>query len=74
MKAPVRTAPAPAPTPFQLSRLYAQGWIAGSASGLGPGAGGALDAAAAALNPCTTEIERARWLKGFKESVARARR
>jgi len=62
-------APAPdtAPTPFQLSRIYAKGWIAGSRSDLDPGDGAPI----AALNPYDSDVERARWMQGFTEAQAR---
>ena len=68
MPSPPGGAPPPALTPFQLSRLYARGWIAGRSSDVGADAGD-LDAAVAALNPGNTAGERARWLQGFKEGL-----
>jgi hypothetical protein len=59
-----------APTPFQLSRLYAQGWKAGMACDVdGPIA--AVLAHADKLNPCTLDIEREKWAQGFTEAVRR---
>lgn len=57
-------------TPFQLSRLYAQGWKAGMACDVdGPIA--AVLARAEKLNPCTAEAEREKWTQGFTEAVRR---
>jgi len=71
-KAPSPSITAPAmptgePTPFQLSRVYAKGWIDGSRSDLDP----ADRAQIGALNPYATEVERAKWLQGFTEAQAR---
>jgi hypothetical protein len=58
------------PTPFQLSRLYAQGWKAGMACEVdGPIA--AVLARADKLNPCTADLEREKWTQGFTEAVRR---
>lgn len=58
------------PTPFQLSRLYAQGWKAGMACDVdGPLA--AVLARAETLNPCKVEAERDKWTQGFTEAVRR---
>jgi len=57
-------------TPFELSRVYAKGWLAGM---------NCEDASspqviyrnAEALNPYRNELERARWLQGFTQAVRR---
>ena len=65
-------------TPFQLSRIYAKGWDAGMRCELREGsaadgevASDALLAQAEALNPCTSEVDRAKWMQGFTEAVRR---
>ena len=63
-------APPVTPTPFQLSRLYAQGWKAGMACEVdGPMA--AVLARADKLNPCAPGVERDKWTQGFTEAVRR---
>lgn len=58
------------PTPFQLSRLYAQGWKAGMACEVdGPMA--TVLARADKLNPFATGVERDKWTQGFTEAVQR---
>ncbi len=57
-------------TPFELSRLYAQGWKAGMACEVeGPIA--TILARAEKLNPCKAEVEREKWKQGFTEAVRR---
>ena len=57
-------------TPFELSRLYAQGWKAGMACEVdGPLA--SVLARADTLNPCKADVERERWAQGFTEAVKR---
>ena len=58
------------PTPFELSRLYAQGWKAGMACEA-DGSLAAILARAEKLNPCTAEAEREKWAQGFTEAVHR---
>lgn len=55
---------------FELSRVYAKGWSAGRASGLGSSAI-AVDAEIDALNPYQAAGERARWAAGFKDALCR---
>jgi hypothetical protein len=57
-------------TPFQLSRIYAQGWLAGMESQV-DGDSGEVEAAAAALNPCVPDDAKAKWSQGFREAVLR---
>ena len=57
-------------TQFELSRIYAKGWLAGRASGLDP-AGSELDAEIDALNPQQPAEERLRWAAGFKAALQR---
>jgi ribosome modulation factor len=56
--------------PFQLSRVYAKGWLAGQASGLSS-TGIGLDAEIEALNPYQAAEERCRWATGFKDALCR---
>jgi hypothetical protein len=63
---PAGAVPGTTLTPFQFSRLYAQGWAAGR-SGEFDVLDDDFDAATAARNPGRTAAERARWLKGFTE-------
>ncbi len=58
------------PTPFQLSRLYAQGWKAGMACEV-DGPITAILARADKLNPCKADVEREKWTQGFTEAVHR---
>ena len=58
------------PTPFQLSRLYAQGWKAGMACEV-DGEIATILARADKLNPCTADVEREKWAQGFTEAVRR---
>jgi len=67
MTAALKPTSQPEPTPFQLSRIYAKGWVAGSRSDLDPDDTKAI----AALNPHDTEIERAKWQQGFHEAMTR---
>jgi hypothetical protein len=67
--AAVREAAEPA-TAFQLSRLYAKGWLAGSNHDVA-GTLAETCSRGAQLNPCRLEVERERWLKGFTDAVAR---
>ncbi len=55
---------------FELSRVYAKGWSAGRASGLGS-TGDTLDAEIDALNPYQVAEERCRWAAGFKDALCR---
>jgi hypothetical protein len=55
---------------FELSRVYAKGWSAGRASGLGSSAT-AVDAEIDALNPYQAAEEKARWAAGFKDALCR---
>lgn len=63
---PPGAAPVSVLTPFQFSRLYARGWTAGRSCDFDVPEGD-FDAATATQNPGKTAVERARWLKGFKE-------
>jgi len=56
-------------TPFELSRIYANGWSAGRKCGADDQA--EIDALADSLNPHQATVERERWSCGFKEAVAR---
>jgi hypothetical protein len=47
------------PTPFRLSRIYAQGWNAARAAGTADGA---------PANPYAAEPERSRWQAGFSQA------
>ena len=60
--------PGSAMTPFQFSRLYAKGWVAGRGCDFDV-TDGDFDTATATQNPGKTAVERARWLKGFKEGL-----
>ncbi len=54
---------------FQRSRMYAQGWNA--ANELTAEQTALLDSrSAAALNPYTEKMDRARWSKGFEEALS----
>jgi len=76
--APSRKASAPAApaaegstlTPFELSRVYAKGWLAGMNSEE-TSSPQAIYRHAEALNPYNNELERARWLQGFTQAVKR---
>jgi len=59
-------------TPFELSRIYAKGWQAGMQSA---SEDPEFDSATTgeSLNPCRAINERARWMQGFNEAVARKR-
>ncbi|MFY7961837.1 MAG: hypothetical protein ACOVVK_17310 [Elsteraceae bacterium] len=58
--------------PFELSRAYANGWIAGKAHPIEDDeAAAAIDATAAPLNPCAAADARARWADGFKAALQR---
>jgi len=67
----------PPSTPFQLSRIYAKGWDAGMRCELrdtqtdGEATIDAVIAQAETLNPCSSEIDRAKWMQGFTEAVRR---
>lgn len=60
-------------TAFQLSRLYAKGWLAGSNCAVDDSA---IDttAQAEALNPCHAADERSRWAQGFLDALQRQAR
>lgn len=58
-------------TPFQLSRIYAKGWLAGMTSVAADDPESDSAAMADQLNPCEAANERARWAQGFTEAVAR---
>jgi hypothetical protein len=69
------SAPSAAPeesvlTPFELSRVYAKGWLAGMncEEASSPQI---IYRHAEALNPYRNELERARWLQGFTQAVRR---
>jgi hypothetical protein len=66
----VVAADAPTITPFELSRVYAKGWSAGMSSVIDD-TDDVLRNRAEALNPCTNETARARWMQGFMEAVRR---
>ncbi len=57
-------------TPFELSRVYAKGWLAGMncEEATSPQV---IYRHAEALNPYRNELERARWLQGFTQAVRR---
>jgi ribosome modulation factor len=57
-------------TPFELSRVYAKGWLAGMNCDAGISAQ-TVHAKAEALNPYTVPTERARWMEGFAGAVRR---
>ena len=58
--------------PFELSRAYANGWIAGKAYPIeDDDAAAAIDATAPPLNPCAASDARARWADGFKAALQR---
>jgi hypothetical protein len=57
-----------AATPFELSRLYAQGWTAGMSHPIDDTLI-VVDARGEALNPFRISGERARWMQGFTEAV-----
>jgi len=57
-------------TPFELSRVYAKGWLAGMNCESGASAR-AIHAQAEALNPYKVPMERARWMQGFAGAVRR---
>jgi|GEM_PF-2374980 len=57
-------------TPFELSRVYAKGWLAGMNCDAGISARTIHDKAEA-LNPYTVPMERARWMQGFAGAVRR---
>jgi hypothetical protein len=57
-------------TPFELSRVYAKGWLAGMncEDATSPQV---IYRHAEALNPYRNDLERARWLQGFTQAVRR---
>lgn len=55
-------------SPFELSRLYAKGWVAGMSEQIDDTLT-AIDARAEAQNPYRISGERARWMQGFTEAV-----
>lgn len=57
-------------TPFELSRVYAKGWLAGM-NCEDAGSPHVIYRHAEALNPYRNELERARWLQGFTQAVRR---
>lgn len=57
-------------TPFELSRVYAKGWLAGMSCETG-GSARTIHAQAEALNPYKVPIERSRWMQGFAGAVRR---
>lgn len=57
-------------TPFELSRVYAKGWLAGMNCESGASAR-AIHAQAEALNPYKVPMERSRWMQGFAGAVRR---
>ncbi len=57
-------------SPFELSRVYAKGWLAGM-SCEGAASARTIHAQAEALNPYKVPIERARWMQGFAGAVRR---
>ena len=57
----------PAPSAYELSRAYAQGW--GFARKLAASNKMPMQAAAYS-NPCTSEEERSRWMTGFSDGLA----
>lgn len=57
-------------TPFELSRVYAKGWLAGMNCESGISARTIHDKAEA-LNPYTVPMERSRWMQGFAGAVRR---
>jgi len=70
----------PPSTPFQLSRIYAKGWDAGmrceakEPPGTEPDTAAGIAAILAqgdALNPCTSKLDRDKWMQGFTEAVHR---
>lgn len=69
-KVSAESAPAAEITAFQLSRLYAQGWLAGSNCTLDDTVVDGT-AEAEALNPHSGSVERGRWAQGFKDAVQR---
>ena len=58
-------------TPFELSRLYAQGWLAARDCQTDATAD-LQEALMAAQNPYESEVERERWAQGFKDALIRA--
>ncbi len=63
-------APAAELTPFELSRVYAKGWLAGMNAEL-PTAAPAIHHHAESLNPYQRPPERSRWMDGFTQAVQR---
>jgi ribosome modulation factor len=59
--------------PFELSRAYANGWIAGKAHPIedDEAAAAAIGAASSPLNPFAASDARARWADGFKAAIQR---
>ena len=57
-------------TPFELSRVYAKGWLAGMNCDSGISAR-TIHTQAEALNPYKVPMERARWMQGFAGAVRR---
>ena len=57
-------------SPFELSRVYTKGWLAGMNCDNGISARTIHDKAEA-LNPYTVPMERARWMQGFAGAVHR---
>lgn len=57
-------------TPFELSRVYAKGWLAGMSCEAGASAR-TIHAQAEALNPYKVPMERSRWMQGFAGAVRR---
>ncbi len=64
------TAAKSAPTPFELSRIYAKGWTAGMSAPVDENED-AVQARADTMNPYTEDAARARWAQGFVEAVRR---
>lgn len=57
-------------TPFELSRVYAKGWLAGMNCEAGISAQ-TVHAKGESLNPYTVPTERVRWMEGFAGAVQR---
>jgi hypothetical protein len=57
-------------TPFELSRVYAKGWLA-DMNCEAPSSPEVVMETAGSLNPYSNDVERARWQEGFTQAVKR---
>jgi len=57
------------PSPYRLSRIYAEGWNAAHKLSPQEKNDGLTPGAIAEINPYRTEPERSRWADGFNEAM-----